>query len=230
MRGHPETGASPSRGARWIDCNVVSIATKRGDTGTTGLLYGGRVRKDSARIACNGAVDEAQAFLGLARAEIARSGAAGPGRYSTRQLGELLVAIERDLWVLMAEVATTPAKRDRLSPGASLVEAAMLARIEERVEELESAGVMPAEFVVPGGSPASAALDVARTSVRRAEREAVRLNMASESLVVPYLNRLSDLCWLLARAVETEHVTARVPAKKRSGKQSGKKKTPERKK
>lgn len=186
----------------------MSIATKRGDSGTTGLLYGGRVRKDSARIECNGAVDEAQSALGLARALIADSGASGPKGFSNAELGELIVNIERDLWVLMAEVATTPAKRAKLVAGASLVTAEMVEALDAKVQALEAADVMPKEFVVPGETAPSAALDVARTIVRRAERQAVRLSI-EDSHVVPYLNRLSDLCWLLARAVEGDHVTAR---------------------
>ncbi len=187
----------------------MSIATKRGDKGTTGLLYGGRVRKDSARIECNGAVDEAQAALGFARALVASEKASGPGGFSTAEGDELLVAVERDLWVLLAEVATPPSKRNRLREGVSLVSPAMLARLDGGVEALEAAEVMPSEFVVPGENPASAALDLARTVVRRAERRAVRLESAEGSLVVPYLNRLSDLCWLLARALEGSHVAAR---------------------
>jgi cob(I)alamin adenosyltransferase len=203
-----------------IDCAPVSIATKRGDGGTTCLLYGGRVRKDSLRIECNGAVDEAQAVLGLARAAIAAEGAAGPPRYGTVELDELLVGIERDLWVLMAEVATPPAKRPKLVAGMSLVTAQMLEGIDRHVVALEAAGVMPREFVVPGQSLGSATLDVARTVVRRAERRAVSLGCASDSFVVPYLNRLSDLCWLLARAVEAEHLTAR-PGGSRERKKPG---------
>lgn len=187
----------------------MSIATKKGDKGTTGLLYGGRVKKDSLRIECNGAVDEAQAFLGAARAAIAATKASGPGGFGQERLEELLVGIERDLWVLMAEVATAPAKRSKLKPGVSLVTKEMLEHLDSLVAELESAEVMPSEFVVPGQSAAGAALDVARTVVRRAERRAVSLAPGEESFVVPYLNRLSDLCWLLARAVEKEHLTAR---------------------
>lgn len=180
-----------------------SISTKRGDSGTTGLLYGGRVRKDSARIECNGAVDEAQAALGLARAHLAAQGSSGEG------LDVLLVALERDLWILMAEVATAPRNRHKLVPGSSLVIAAMVDAAEAKVHELEAAGAIPTDFVVPGEDLASAALDVARTVVRRAERLAVRAGLAQDSQVVPYLNRLSDLLWLLARHVESRHVTAR---------------------
>jgi cob(I)alamin adenosyltransferase len=187
----------------------VSIATKRGDSGTTGLLYGGRVRKDSLRIECNGAVDEAQSALGFARATVAMTQSSGPEPYTTAGIDELLVGVERDLWVLMAEVATSPANRPRLVAGASLVTGAMVVALDGHVEALEAADVMPKEFVVPGQSTSSAALDVARTVVRRAERHAVRLKMPAESNVVPYLNRLSDLCWLVARAVEADHLTAR---------------------
>jgi cob(I)alamin adenosyltransferase len=186
----------------------VSIATKRGDGGTTGLLYGGRVRKDSIRIECNGSVDEAQAVLGLARSAITVAAASGPTGYGTAELDQLLVGIERDLWVLMAEVATPPAKRPKLVAGMSLVTKEMVDRIDDLVHGLEAADVMPKEFVVPGQSFPSATLDVARTVVRRAERQAVHLGAAGDSFVVPYLNRLSDLCWLLARAVEAEHLTA----------------------
>ena len=180
-----------------------SISTKRGDDGTTGLLYGGRVRKDSARIECNGAVDEAQAVLGLARGHLIGVGGEMDGTAS------LLLLLERELWVLMAEVATAPRNRRKLVAGTSLVTAEMVQAIEDRVHALEESGAIPAEFVVPGGDVPSAALDLARTVVRRAERLAVRAAIADGSQVVPYLNRLSDLLWLLARSVERHHVTAR---------------------
>jgi len=187
----------------------ASISTKRGDDGTTGLLFGGRVPKTSARIDCNGAVDEAQAALGLARAELRRSRATGPGAFGTDELDALLVGLERDLWVLMAEVATAPRNRRKLQAGSTLVTVEMVEALGALVEKLEAADVMPAEFVVPGGNAASAALDLARTVVRRAERLAVGASIGEGSLVVPYLNRLSDVCWLLARAVEGDRVTAR---------------------
>jgi cob(I)alamin adenosyltransferase len=186
----------------------VTIATKRGDSGQTGLLYGGRVRKDSARIECNGAVDEAQSALGLGRSLIKASSASGPPPFGTEALLEIIVSVERDLWVLMAEVATAPRHRPKLVAGQSLVSSAMVDVLTGHVDRLEAADVMPKEFVVPGESVESAALDVARTVVRRAERLAVAMNI-DDSKVVPYLNRLSDVCWLLARAVETEHLTAR---------------------
>jgi len=163
------------------------VYTKKGDDGTTGLFYGGRVRKDSELPRAYGAVDEAQAVLGLARV------AAGPG-----ELDSMLVAIMRDLWVLMAELATLPENRSKLSPGASAVTQEMIDRLESTIDGLDERFDPPTEFVVPGEDAVSAWLDLGRTVVRRAERHALS---AAEppSLVVPYLNRLSDLLWTLAR-------------------------------
>ena len=120
----------------------MSISTKRGDDGTTGLLHGGRVRKDSARIEINGAIDEAQAALGLARAEVRGS-----------RLDDELAGLERGLWVVMAEVATAPRDRRRLVAGATLVTGEMVDGLERRVHELEAAAAMPSGFVVPGQKP-----------------------------------------------------------------------------
>jgi len=121
----------------------VSISTKRGDTGTTGLLYGGRVRKDSARIECNGAVDEAQAALGYARAVVLSAGSSGPGNLTGDALDGMLVSIERDLWVLMAEVATADNKRVKLVAGTSLVTQEMVDVLTSRVTALEALQIVP---------------------------------------------------------------------------------------
>jgi cob(I)alamin adenosyltransferase len=178
---------------------VVKIYTKTGDDGTTGLLYGGRVRKDSAGIQINGAVDEAQATMGLARAE------ADPGS----ELNGLLTGLERDLYVLMAEVATQPSRRSRLKPGQTLVTSGMVDALEEHIDNLIARIDMPTDFVVPGANRVSAALDVARTVVRRAERLAVS-HPIEGSEVGRYLNRLSDLLWAMARCAEgDEHMLAR---------------------
>ncbi len=183
----------------------MPIYTRRGDDGTTGLLFGGRVAKTSARIEINGAVDEAQATLGLARAE------AEPGS----ELDELLVALERDLYVLMAEVATAEENRHKLVPGTSLVTQAMVEELERRIDELSARTAMPTEFIIPGSNRPSAALDLARTAVRRAERAAVGLPVAG-SLVTTYLNRLSDLLWTMARWQEgDQHPAARAPSRDR---------------
>ncbi len=178
---------------------MVKIYTRKGDDGTTGLYYGGRVRKDSAAIEVNGDVDEAQAVLGLARAE------AEPGS----ELDGLLLDLERDLWVLMAEVATAPENRHKLVAAASLVTDAMVGALERHIDELDERFEMPKEFVVPGQNRVSAALDVARTVVRRAERTFTSTAPAEGSLVGPYLNRLSDLLWTMARWQEGQHVVSR---------------------
>ncbi len=176
----------------------AKIYTRRGDDGTTGLLYGGRVAKDSPRIELNGAVDEAQAALGVARAEAAEGS----------ELDELLVSIERDLWVLMAEVATAAENRSKLEPGSTLVTSEMIGSLERRIDELGEEVEMPKEFVVPGQGRVPALLDLARTVVRRAERLAG--DATSEgSLVGPYLNRLSDLLWTMARWQEKQHLLTR---------------------
>jgi cob(I)alamin adenosyltransferase len=164
----------------------VKVYTKKGDDGTTGLFYGGRVAKDSELPTAYGSVDEAQAVIGLARV------------HATGELDDMLVAILRDLWVLMAELATLPENRGKLEPGASAVTPEMVARLEADIDALDERFEAPKEFVVPGGNVASAWLDLARTVVRRAERHSLPA-AAAPSLVVPYLNRLSDLLWTMAR-------------------------------
>jgi cob(I)alamin adenosyltransferase len=166
----------------------MRIYTRKGDDGTTGLLYGGRVAKDSLAIEANGAVDEAQAALGMARAE-AEAGS---------ELDGLLIGLERDLYVLMGELATAPANRAKLIAGQTLVTAEMVERLEGLIDQLTGRFPAITEFVLPGHDRASASLDLARTLVRRAERHALSLTEA-HSLVGPYLNRLSDLLWTMAR-------------------------------
>jgi cob(I)alamin adenosyltransferase len=168
------------------------IYTKKGDDGTTGLFFGGRVRKDSELPRAYGTVDEAQAVLGLARSQ------SGPG-----ELDEMLVPIMRDLWVLMAELATLPENRPKLTPGSSAVTEEMVERLERSIDELDTRFDPPTQFVVPGEHPVAAWLDLARTVVRRAERHSLAAAEAP-SLVVPYLNRLSDLLWTMARWQEGE--------------------------
>ena len=176
----------------------MRIYTRRGDDGTTGLLFGGRVSKDAAAIEACGAVDEAQAAIGVARASAPRES----------ELDRLLVGVERDLWVLMAEVATAPENRGRLVPGQTAVTADMVSRLEPLVDDVTDRFEAPTEFVLPGQSPTAAALDLARTVVRRAERRALTV-AGPGSFVVPYLNRLSDLLWTLARWQEDASLPAR---------------------
>lgn len=171
----------------------MKIYTRDGDDGTTGLYFGGRVAKSSDPIEVNGAVDEAQAVLGWARS-----------LSESARLNELLITLERDLWVLMAEVATLPDNRHKLTPEKSLVTGEMIERLEREIDALSDDVAMPKEFVVPGENQLSAALDVARTTIRRAERIAVGYPLEG-SFVVGYLNRLSDLAWTMARFAEGEH-------------------------
>ncbi len=176
----------------------MRIYTRKGDDGTTGLLYGGRVRKDAPAPAACGDADEAQAALGMARATTARGS----------ELDDLLVGLERDLWVLMAEVSTAPEHRGRLVAGRTLVTPEMAGALEPLIDDLTSRFNAPTEFVLPGQSPTAAALDLARTVVRRAERSALGV-AAPGSSVVPYLNRLSDLLWTMARWQEGQALPAR---------------------
>lgn len=178
----------------------MRIYTRTGDDGTTGLLFGGRVRKDAAGPSACGDVDEAQAALGLVRAVAAPGG----------ELDRLLIGLQRDLYVLMAELATAEENRGRLVPGRTSVTAAMVAGLEPLIDDVSARFDPPAEFVLPGQNAVSAGLDLARTVVRRAERSALAV-AAPGSSVVPYLNRLSDLLWTLARWQEGEFVPAREP-------------------
>jgi len=168
------------------------VYTRTGDDGSTGLLYGGRVGKDTSGPAAYGAVDEAVSALGLARAEEERGS----------ELDELLVRLERELFVVGAELATAPDRRARLEPGVSLVTADMVTALEPVIDDVTARFDAPQEFVLPGENRVAAALDLARTLVRRAEREAVAAahdGWLDGSHVVPYLNRLADLVYTLAR-------------------------------
>jgi cob(I)alamin adenosyltransferase len=186
---------------------VTRLYTGKGDDGTTGLLFGGRVAKDSARPRAVGAVDEAQAAIGVARSLCERDG----------ELDGQLTQVCRDLWVLMAELATLPDNRDKLVDGQSRVSAAMVAAVEALVDDVGARFEPPANFVVPGQTTLAAQLDVARTVVRRAEREAVAAVGDGDAVagdpggshVLPYLNRLSSLLWVQARWVEGEHLLSR---------------------
>ena len=176
----------------------MKVYTRKGDDGTTGLLYGGRVRKDAPGPMAYGEVDEAQAAIGVARAHVERGG----------ELDELLVAIERDLWVLMADLATDESNRHKLTDGVSRVTDEMVEHLETTIDSISARFELPAEFVVPGQEPVSAFLDLARTVVRRAERHCLAA-VVEDSHVVAYLNRLSDLLWTLARWQEGDALTSR---------------------
>jgi cob(I)alamin adenosyltransferase len=182
------------------EARVSSITTQTGDSGETGLLYGGRVPKDDLHTEAYGALDEAVSALGLARALDA-----DPGR------GERILELQRELFVVGAELATGPGHRIELEKHFNVVTAAMVDSLHRQVLELEANVPLPEGFVIPGGSSAGAALDMARTLVRRAERRAVTLQRAGELEnleVLRYLNRCSDLLFMLAREAEQGATTA----------------------
>ena len=193
-----------------------AVATRRGDDGTTGLLFGGaRIAKDDPRTEAYGTIDEAVAALGVARAELGRR---DPGaiEIAAGDLGEIVLRIQRELFVAAAELATLPAAWDRQVEGVSRVSASMVDDLETLLKAVERGVAMPTEFVVPGETVISAALEVARTIVRRAERRAVTLG--SDGLIpgpylLPYLNRLADLLWVLARAAEQAEARPAPPSR-----------------
>jgi cob(I)alamin adenosyltransferase len=167
------------------------IYTKTGDDGTTGLLYGGRINKDDLVAEAYGTTDEAVAALGLARSLA-----------DDEDMRTDLLTLQRELFVVGADLATNPAERAKLEPEISLVTETMVARLERRIDDLVAERPLPEVFVVPGANPASAAIDLARTIVRRAERHVVALEGAEREVnpeVRRYLNRLSDLLFVLAR-------------------------------
>lgn len=179
----------------------MRIYTRKGDSGTTGLLYGGeRVSKDDLRTEAYGTTDEAVAALGVARAWIGSETDRTEARLAT-----LILRLQRELFVVGAELATHADRRGRLADGTTLVTGGMVAALETEIDDLEAVVEQPKEFVVPGESTVGAALDLARTIVRRAERRAVALAAADglpDSQVVPYLNRLADLLFVMARAAD----------------------------
>jgi cob(I)alamin adenosyltransferase len=171
----------------------MSIATRTGDDGTTALMYGRRVRKNDARVEAYGTVDELNAALGMARA------------LSTAPLipAELL-AIQRQLVALMGELAVAPEDqaRYRATEKYPKLEERALAELDAIVARLEGEKITFDGWATPGANVAAGALDVARTVCRRAERRVVELGDES-ALVIRYLNRLSDVLWLMARQAET---------------------------
>jgi cob(I)alamin adenosyltransferase len=184
-----------------------AVATGRGDDGTTGLLYTSeRVPKDDPRPEAYGTVDEAVAALGLARAELGVKAVLGVLGPSLGGLDALVLRLQRELFVVGAELATPLGARERLEPGRTRVTPSMVEDLGRILAGLEAHVEMPRAFVVPGETRTSAALELARTVVRRAERRAVGLVGAgllpSDSEVVPYLNRTADLLWIMARSAE----------------------------
>lgn len=175
--------------------NPHSIATRRGDDGTTSLLYGQRVRKDHPRIEAVGSLDELNAALGFAKATTPR-----------RTVKRDLARIQQELVALMGEVACAEkdAKRHAASKFTRIDETA-LARLDDGVAAIEARRPRFDGWATPGANLHSAALELARTAARRAERRLVGLPKAGKRvrpLLLQYVNRLSDLLWLMAREAE----------------------------
>jgi len=176
----------------------MSIVTRTGDDGTTGLMYNRRVPKTHNRVEAYGTVDELNAALGLARASAAEKFVAGN-----------LFWIQKSLVDLMGELSVTLEDRPRyVRDGHELVTPAMTAKLDALVREIEAQKVSFQGWATPGANNSSAALDYARTVCRRAERRVCAMQEAGElknGEIIIYLNRLSDLLWLFARWVETKN-------------------------
>lgn len=175
----------------------MSIATKTGDLGTTGLMYNRRVSKCHPLVEAYGSVDELNAALGLARTTAEHD-----------FVSKNLLLTQKDLVILMGELATLPEDRERyVKDGYSLVTPELTARLDELVKSVEGQNVSFKGWATPGATLNSAALDVARTICRRAERRVFALQESGQlqnAEIIVYLNRLSDALWLLARWVETQ--------------------------
>ena len=175
----------------------MKIYTKKGDNGDTILLYGAGVSKDDIAPEAYGSVDELVASLGLIRAE---------SKLPT-DVKDTILRIQRELFIVAAELATDKSKRKKLSEGKTLVTEEMIINLEKDIDNLTEKNGLPNFFVVPGENIISAKLDWSRVISRRAERKCVTwyktLDM-SDSKVLIYLNRLSDLLWMMARDFEKD--------------------------
>jgi cob(I)alamin adenosyltransferase len=175
----------------------MSIVTKTGDSGTTALMYGRRVPKNHPRVEAFGAVDELNAALGMARATATNA-----------FVSDNLLSIQKNLVTVMGELGVLPEDLPRYAKdGFGLVTADMTAQLENLVMEIEAQNVSFKGWATPGATPSSAALDVARTVCRRAERRVCDLKTADDLKnleIIIFLNRLGDLLWLFARWVESK--------------------------
>jgi cob(I)alamin adenosyltransferase len=175
----------------------MSIVTKTGDKGTTALMYGRRVSKCHPRVEAYGCVDELNAALGLVRATAEHD-----------FIRTHILVIQKDLVTLMGELATAVEDLPRyVKDGYSLVTSRLTHKLDAVVKEIEAQSVSFKGWATPGATTNSAALDVARTVCRRAERRVCALQEADQlqnSEIIIYLNRLADLLWLMARWVESK--------------------------
>jgi cob(I)alamin adenosyltransferase len=173
----------------------MSIATKTGDAGETSLMYGRRVPKTDPRVDAYGCVDELNAALGLVRASAGSS-----------SIAEQILSIQKELVTVMGELATAPEDLARYEKdGFGLTTAAMVDRLTAAIDDLEKDKTLYGKgWAMPGSNPLGAALELARTVCRRAERRVAALGVTENPNleILRYLNRLSDLCWLLARFAE----------------------------
>ena len=167
----------------------MSIATKTGDKGKTSLMYGRRVPKSDHRVDAYGCVDELNSALGLARAAA-----------KDKWISEQILTAQKELITIMGELATASDDLERYrKDGFQITSSAMVDRVTAIIDELEKdKSLYPKDWVIPGSFLESASLDLARTTCRRAERRVAALENANPE-ILRYLNRLSDLCWLLAR-------------------------------
>ena len=171
----------------------MKIYTRKGDDGTTGLWYGGRRPKSDLRIEAYGTVDEAGSALGIARSLCESADA---------EVAADLLRVQRELFVAGAELAAAPEAADRLEDGVSRITPAMVDWIEQAIDGYMDRVELPPKFVIPGGTRLSAQLDLARATLRRAERRVAALADAGQpagGALSSYLNRAADLIYAMAR-------------------------------
>ena len=183
------------------------VYTKFGDKGETSLLYGGRVSKNNPHTEAYGITDEAVSAMGLARAFT-----------SNDRVQDTLRELQRDLFMIAAELATDPDKYELFQEHFAPVTEEMVENLETTIDSLEETFQMPNVFILPGGSPASAGIDMARCIIRTAERRVVALKedgLLTNDLIINYLNRLGDLLFVLARYEDRE-----IPIERATGQRS----------
>jgi cob(I)alamin adenosyltransferase len=177
---------------------VVKIYTKKGDDGTTSLWYGGRIPKHHGRTDAYGTLDEACSLLGVARALCGSD---------QEELAADILRLQDDIFVAGAELATAPEAAERLQDGVSRTTEEMVSELERLIDRYMAQVELPPKFVIPGGNQLSAQLDVARTTIRRAERRISELNEAGEiasETVIHFVNRASDAIYAMARYADVD--------------------------